>query len=114
MINVLRILACALLVSIACSALAFDRPFPAGTKRAKMKPALYPQIIVDGKPRVFSVGAKIWNPNNLIEMPNSLGAGMYVINYTENANGEIDRVWILTPEEAKRPASSLSTDGETR
>jgi hypothetical protein len=114
MINFFRTLACASLALLACSALALDRPFPAGTKRAKMKPAPYPQIIIDGKPRVLSVGAKIWNPNNMIEMPNSLRAGVYVINHTETANGEIDRVWILTPEEAKRPASSLSKDGETR
>ncbi|WP_245549131.1 hypothetical protein [Noviherbaspirillum massiliense] len=85
-------------------ALAFERPFPAGAKRGKMTPAMYPSIIMDGKTRRLSAGARIWNQNNTIDMPASLRGNNLVVNYTENAQGEIDRVWILSPEEARKPA----------
>jgi hypothetical protein len=91
-----------------CAALpasAFERPFPASTKRGHMTPALHPAIVIDGKPRQLSPGARIWNENNLIEMPASLRGSGLVVNYTENDQGDINRVWILTSEEASQPVA---------
>jgi len=85
--------------------MAFERPFPAPTKRGKMTPAPHPDIVIDGKLRQLSPGGRIWNQNNLIEMPASLRGSDLVVNYTENDQGEIDRVWILTPEEARQPVA---------
>jgi len=84
-------------------AMAFERPFPALTKRGKMSPAPHPLIVIEGRTRQLSPGARIWNENNLIEMPASIRGSDIVVNYTENAQGEIDRIWILTPEEAIEP-----------
>jgi hypothetical protein len=84
-------------------AFALDRPFPASTKRGEMTPALHPAIVIEGKTRQLSPGARIWNEDNLIQMPASLRGTNFVVNYTENEQGEIDRVWILTPDEARRP-----------
>lgn len=88
----------------AFSAFAFERPFPEGTRRGKMTPAAYPTVVIDGKTRTLSAGARIWNQNNTIDMPASIGGSNLVVNYTENAQGAIDRVWILTQEEARRSA----------
>lgn len=84
------------------SASALERPFPPEVKRGKMSPAPHPAIIIDGKTRTLSVGSRIWNDNNLIEQPASLRGEKHVVNYTETVDGEIDRIWILTTEEARQ------------
>jgi hypothetical protein len=96
---------CTIALCAALPASAFERPFPAQTKRGQMTPALHPAIIIDGKPRQLSPGARIWNENNLIEMPASLRGSGLAVNYTENDQGDINRVWILTPEEASQPVA---------
>ncbi len=71
-----------------------------------MSPALYPAIIIDGKTRNLSAGARIRNEDNLIEQPAYLRDAEFVVNYTENLEGDIDRVWILSKDEASRSLSS--------
>lgn len=93
----------ATLTMTATAAIAFDRPFPPMAKRGEMQPAPHPDIIINNKQRVLSPGARIWNSDNLIEMPASLRSGRYVVNYTETPDGEIDRVWMLTADEARQP-----------
>ncbi len=88
------------------AAQAFDRPFPPAAKRGTMSPALYPAIIIDGKTRNLSTGARIRNEDNLIEQPAYLRDTEFVVNYTENLEGDIDRVWILSKDEASRSLSS--------
>jgi len=85
---------------LAAPALAFERPFPTYAKRGVMKPGVFPGVVMDGKPRVLTPGARIWNSDNLIQMPASLSAGNFVANYTEDGEFQIDRIWILTREEA--------------
>lgn len=82
---------------------AFERPFPQNVKRGTMSPAAYPEIMINGQPRHLSAGARIWNRKNLIEMPAYLQGSDMPVNYTENSQGDIDRVWILTDDEASRP-----------
>ena len=89
------VLACATL-----PALAFDRPFPQNTKRGAMSSGEYPEITIDGQVRRLAPGARIWNANNLIEMPAALHGQDFTVNYTEDMQGAINRVWILTPQEA--------------
>lgn len=98
----LRLLTILLSAVVALPALAGERPFPANTKRGTMSPALHPAVIIDGKQRTLSPGARIWNQENLIEVPASLRGANFVINYTEDNQGAIDRVWLLTPDEAKK------------
>lgn len=85
------------------SAFAFERPFPATAKRGTMSPAVYPTIVIDGNTRRLSAGGRIWNADNLIQMPATLRSGDYIVNYTETLQGDIDRMWILTPQEAEKP-----------
>ena len=93
-----------ILSTTALSAMAFERPFPATAKRGTMSPAPYPTIVIDGTTKRLTAGGRIWNRDNLIQMPATLRSGEYVVNYTETLQGEIDRIWILTPQEAEKPA----------
>lgn len=87
----------------AASALADERPgrtFPTGVKRGKMTPAYFPDINIDGQLRRLAPGARIFNRDNLIEMAGALRGSEMTINYTVDEQGQIDKIWILTAEEA--------------
>jgi hypothetical protein len=99
-----RFLIWLLLTIVILSAHAFERPFPPIAKRGTLSTVNYPTIAINDKVRQLSVGAWIKNENNTIDMPASLGGRKFTVNYTENNQGEIDRVWILSPEEARKPA----------
>lgn len=88
---------------ISFPALALERPYPKNAQRGIMSPAPFPEIILDGKQRRLAPGARIWNEDNLIQAPASLRGNNFPVNYTVNAEGEIDRVWILSEEEAGQP-----------
>lgn len=81
-----------------------DRPFPANARRGLMTPAYHPDIIIDGKTRRLAPSARIFNQDNLIEMPASLRGRNIVVNYQEDRDGLIVNVWMLTPEEAGQRA----------
>lgn len=95
------LLSCALAL-VTLTAQAFDRPFPDTVKRGVMTPANYPAVVINEKTRTLTAGARIWNQDNMIEMPSALRGSEMAVNYTENDNGEIDRVWILSADEAKK------------
>lgn len=101
-----RLLIGLLAAAVALPALAFERPFPPNAKRGKMTPAYYPEILIDGKSRQLAPSSRIFNRDNLIEMPASLRGKDIVVNYAEDGLGNIDRIWILTRDEAdqKLPA----------
>jgi hypothetical protein len=80
------------------------RTFPPNAKRGRMTPGYFPEIVIDGKVRRLAPAARIVNADNMAEMPAALRGTNIVVNYTENAEGDIDRVWILTAEEARQPA----------
>jgi hypothetical protein len=97
------LLASLAIAGAAMPASAFDRPFPDNVRRGTMTPDVHPTIVLDGKTRTLSPAARIWNQDNLIEQPASLRGERFAVNYTVDANGEIDRVWILTRDEASQP-----------
>ena len=100
---IVRSLLAAVLALAALPASALERNFPDTVKRAKVTPSVYPAIVIDGKVRNLSAGARIWNEDNMIELPASLRGSSLPANYTENGEGEIDRVWLLGPDEARIP-----------
>jgi hypothetical protein len=92
-----------LLFSLAAfSAAALDRPFPQNAQRGVMSPDVYPNIVINGKLRRLTAGSFIRNQDNLIQMPTTIAPGEYKVLYTENLQGEIVKVWILTDLEAKQ------------
>ena len=84
---------------LASATLAFDRPIPATAKTGSLTITSYPNIDVNGKPRSLSGGARIWSADNLTVVPNALGNGTYRVAFTEDMEGAIDRVWVLTADE---------------
>jgi hypothetical protein len=85
---------------MAVPALAFERPFPPAALRGKMTPGYAPDVTIDGKPRQLSPSSRIFNQDNMIEMPAALRGSNIVVNYTVDGAGDIDRIWILTADEA--------------
>jgi hypothetical protein len=92
------------LLAGALSAHALDRFFPPIAKRGTFSLADFPAVAMDGKVRKLSPGAWIRNENNTTEVPAMLRGREFTVNYTENLEGDIDRVWILSGEEAQKPA----------
>lgn len=97
------------MLAAALTAHAAGRPFPATAKRGTMTPAPYPEIVIDSTLRHLAPGARIWNAENLIEMPAALRGSDFTVNYTENDEGDIDRVWILSDDEAREPLARQTT-----
>lgn len=95
-----RLAACCLAVMMALPAFAIDRPFPANILRGKFTPGYYPDITLDGKARQLSPSARIFNQDNRIDMPAAVRGSDLVVNYTVDGMGYIDRIWILTADEA--------------
>jgi len=101
-----------LLAAVAASAFAFERPFPPKAMRGKLVIGVTPEITIDGQPRRLAAGSRIFNVQNLIQVPSSYPAGVeMVVNYTENIQGDVDRVWILSEKEAAQtPAEQKITE----
>lgn len=98
---------------LAIPAFALERPFPKNAKRGTMTPAAYPMIVIEGKTRYLAPGARIWNESNLTQTPASLRGRDFTVNYTEDAQGDIDRVWILNTKEA-RESVEKQTNSQAR
>jgi len=101
-----RILSClAVGAALACSlpAQALDRLFPPVAKRGTLSNVDYPTVRINGAERRLAPGAWIKNENNTIDMPVTLRGREFTVNYTENPEGQVDRVWILSPAEASAP-----------
>ncbi len=98
----IRLLMIFLLATLAFSAMAAERDFPASAQRGKLAITNYPIVTVNGNALRLSPGSRIWNTQQLTQIPNSLGTDTYQVNYTLNAQGDIDRVWILTPDEVNQ------------
>ena len=94
------------MATLALPAIAFDRTFPQTTLRGKMTITAYPAIVIDKANLRLSPGSRIWGQNHLTQIPVSLGASTYVVNYTQNVQGDVDRVWILTTDEASQSVES--------
>lgn len=92
-----------LLSTLTYSVAAYERPFPANAKRGTMTPAVYPAIIIDDKERMLSPGAQIFNTDNRIEMPAAVRGSKIAVNFTENNQGQIHRIWMLSRQEAGKP-----------
>nr|WP_315255773.1 hypothetical protein [uncultured Duganella sp.] len=103
-----RPLALLLAAVLALPALAFERPFPPNILRGKFTPGYFPDITLDGKQRRLSPAARIFNQDNRIEMPAALRGKDIVVNYTVDGMGYIDRIWMLTAEEAAQKVPSAA------
>ncbi|NRR29116.1 hypothetical protein HSX11_02860 [Oxalobacteraceae bacterium] len=96
--------------ALALPALATDRPFPANALRGKMTPGYFPDVEIDGKARKLAAGGRIFDQDNRLAMPASLRGSGFVVNYTVDSMGYIDRIWILTEEEAAHKLAKVKAE----
>ena len=97
-----RALAIAALCALAGHAAA-ERQLPQDGKYAKKIELNYPSVKVGKKTFRMAVGGKIYNEQNLIIMPTAAPKTADVL-YRLDMNGEVQQLWILTPEESKAAA----------
>lgn len=86
--------------------LALERTFLTTILRGNMTITEYPAILINKTTLRFSPGSWIWGTYRLMWIPVSLGNSRSLVNYTQNTQGDVDRVWILTPDEANQPVES--------
>lgn len=85
------------------NAMQVERMFPDGIKRGKLSTTALAELVIDGKLRQSAVGIRIYNEDNLTVTPASVDVSNIIIFYLENEFGEIQKIWILTAEEASKP-----------
>ena len=83
------------------------REFPAAAMRAEMTVQNHSEISLNDKPERLSPGARIFDTRNLLVLSSQLQGQRLNVNYLRDTGNQIERVWILNPEEAKqkRPGS---------
>jgi hypothetical protein len=93
--NVLLFLALLLVPAVALA----ERPLPEDGVRATLKgPQPYPLVNLGGKTYRLAPGGIIRDESNRKIVHGELPSSAQVL-YLPDANGEISRIWILTPEE---------------
>ncbi len=97
-----RFAAVIVLLSVFSGAGAQLRTLPADTERGTIRHLQGMTVSINGKPMELAPGATIRARNNLIIVPTALPAEGAAAEYLVDANGQITRVWLVTPEEAAR------------
>jgi hypothetical protein len=79
---------------------AAERYFPADAKRGDLKAFGYPQMKIGDRVYRLAPGGKVYNPLNMIVMPDSSQMKVGPVMYTVDFNGHLSAIWLLTAEEA--------------
>ena len=95
-------LALGLCLALASPAQAQFRTLPQEAKRGEIWYVQDMQVEIDGRPMRLAPGAQVRDAGNLILMPSALPAGA-LVKYVLDAQGNVFRVWILSPQEAAQP-----------
>lgn len=85
------------------NAMQLERTFPPEVKRGKMSTTELAELVIDGKLRATSPALRIFSEENLTLTLASVDVRNIVINYVENEFGEIQKIWVLTADEARQP-----------
>ena len=95
-------------IVLACvqTAAAQERAIPAGAKRGYLRHVQEAMVSVDGASGRLAPGATIRDQRNLIVVPAALPREGAWADYIEDRDGQISRVWLLTPEERARPKAA--------
>ena len=90
---------------LAAAAVAQTRnpPIPDDSRRGVIRHVGQMAVAVDDKAMQLAVGAQIRNRQNLIIVPTALPREGAWADYTLDNDGQIFRVWLLTPDELARP-----------
>jgi len=85
------------------AAAALARPFPGDARRGYIQHVQEMSVTLNGTRATLAPGAVIRNQNNLIIVPAALPSGGAWAAYVLDRNGQIFRVWLLTPGEQSQP-----------
>lgn len=77
------------------------RNFPFDSKLGKLKAFAYPEVKIDGQTLHLGAGSQIRDKNNLIILPTMMNE-KGPVRYQLDAMGNIHRIWLLSPDEAKQ------------
>ncbi|MSQ89386.1 MAG: hypothetical protein EXR32_08965 [Betaproteobacteria bacterium] len=80
------------------------RSIPAAAKRATLSHVQGMTVEIDGKRVELAAGAQIRDGENRILVPTAVPPGVR-IKYLADAQGQVARIWILSPQEAAQPDS---------
>ena len=97
-----RFAAVIVLLSVFSGAGAQVRSIPPDAERGFIRPLQGMTVSMNGNPMQLAPGATIRTQSNLIIVPTALPAEGAAAEYLVDANGNIARVWLVTPEEAAR------------
>jgi hypothetical protein len=104
---VLRLAACFAVLTALLAVPAFAQlrtpPIPPDSQRGVMRHLKEMAVAIDGRPAQLSAGAQIRDQHNLIIVPTAIPSGGAWADYVVNAEGQIFRVWLLTPDELAVP-----------
>lgn len=93
----------ALLLALACGAAQAQlRTIPADAKRGEIRHVYQMNVVIGGQAMRLAPGAQIRDASNMIMLPTALPPGSPV-KYLLDSQGQVMRVWILTPQEAAQP-----------
>ena len=99
----IRSLSVALLLMFAAGAAQAQlRTIPADAKRAAMSHVQGMTVLIDDKKVELAAGAQIRDGRNMIVVPTAVPPGV-VVKYLLDTQGQVGRVWILSPQEAAQP-----------
>jgi hypothetical protein len=82
-------------------------PIPENSLRGYVRHLGQMAVAVDDKALQLAAGAQIRNRQNLIIVPMSMPRDGAWADFTLNADGQVFRVWLLTPDELTRPKPRL-------
>ncbi len=99
----LRILLATAVFALATTAAqAQFRTIPAEAKRATLSHVQGMTVEIDGRRTQLAAGAQIRDGRNLIVLPTAVPPGVR-IKYLADAQGQVARIWILSPQEEAQP-----------
>jgi hypothetical protein len=103
----LRCATAAVLVSLAAALPAAaqmnpNRNFPASALRGEIAVQQPPALLLNGRPSRLAPGARIRAMDNMFVLQGALAGQRLEVHYTQDLNGDLLDVWILTPAERAR------------
>jgi|SRR6188474_1872846 hypothetical protein len=98
----LRCLLLALAIATAGAAQAQLRSIPADAKRGTLSHVQGMTMELNGARIDLSAGAQIRDGRNMIVVPTAVPRGI-LVKYQLSTDKKLDRVWILSPQEAAQP-----------
>lgn len=94
---------CLMLPTLLLAAAALARSFPEDAKRGYIRHVQEMAVTLNGNQATLAPGAVIRNRDNLVIVPTALPSAGAWAGYVLDKNGQIFRVWLLTPEEQSQP-----------